>query len=192
MNLWTAEQPAIQQHAEKHGQDHKSPYLAIVLLIQKLKQHKSTDHPEKHIFHCDPDNAMCCHSAENSDQIIHQQHTTSKEHRLSKQLHLMYDLHTAHYLNSRPSSDSPWDPFPLLTSEYWMESIFPDRSTSPFSRVSRFTCRSIPRIISIPISVSSKISLTSKDKISDIPFNAQVPRFVKMTLCCLDACLSSI
>ena len=124
-----AAQPAIQQHAEKHGQDHKSPHLAIVLLIQKLKQHKSTDHPEKHIFHCDPDNAMCCHSAENPDQIIHQQHTAAKEHRLSKQLHLMYDLHTAHYLNSRPSSDSPWDPFPLLTSEYWMESIFPDRST---------------------------------------------------------------
>ena len=57
-------------------------------------------------------------------------------------------------------------------------------STSPFSSVRRLTCSSLPRIISIPCSVSRSTSPTSKESTSETPLIAHTSRLTKLIRCC--------
>ena len=67
-------------------------------------------------------------------------------------------------------------------SEYEILSMFPDRSISPFSRFTRFTCRSVPLTISIPCSVSSNISFRLKDSTSRTPVTSPAFRLFNISL----------
>ena len=73
-----------------------------------------------------------------------------------------------------------------------MLSILPDRSTSPFSTLRRFTCRSVPLTISMPCSVSSRISFKSKERTSRTPVTILVFLLFTTSLCALGICRSSI
>ena len=72
------------------------------------------------------------------------------------------------YRNNLENSFSPCFP-PIGISEYAILSILPDKSTSPFSRLNRFTCKSVPFTIIIPCSVSSNISFRSNESTSATP-----------------------
>ena len=95
-----------------------------------------------------------------------------------------------HQRNSLVRRDSCFSP-DAAVSEYTKLSILPSISTSPLSRVRRFTCSSFPRIISIPCSVSSTISRRSKESTSFTPFTVQVRRFVIDILCMRPAVFKS-
>ena len=87
-----------------------------------------------------------------------------------------------HQRNSLPRKDSCFSP-DAAVSEYTRLSIRPSISTSPLSNVRRFTWSSLPRIISIPCSVSSRISRRSKERTSFTPFTVHVRLLVMVTLC---------
>ena len=73
-----------------------------------------------------------------------------------------------------------------------MLSMLPERSTSPFSTLSLFTCRSVPLTISIPCSVSSRISFRSKERTSNTPVTAAVFLLLTTNLCVFAIRCSSI
>ena len=72
-----------------------------------------------------------------------------------------------------------------------MLSILPDRSTSPFSTLKRFTCKSFPFTVSSPCSVSKRTSFKSKDNTSKTPVTELFLRWLSIILCGFCTCLSS-
>ena len=119
---------------------------------------------------------MCKNPPQNPQYIIQKSNLYSQEKRMQQKNIFI------HQRNSLPRKDSCFSP-DAAVSEYTKLSIRPSMSTSPLSRVSRFTCSSFPRIISIPCSVSSRISRRSKESTSLTPFTVQVRLLVIIILC---------
>lgn len=117
------------------GKDKKTPDRSVVAQEDHLKYTYPADRKKDHIQEQSPHDPRPEQSPYNINDLIGQHHRHAAKKGPQKKNNLIF--YRIHYLNSFPKNELA--SFTEWVSEYFSSQIFPSRSTSPFSSVSRLT-----------------------------------------------------